>query len=550
MTDTHLSEASNSNSSILNKPMLRRTYKDAVNALNSLQSNFATIDAVRKSGINRSPVLIPEMIEWARRIGYKPSDLDKLNIVHVTGTKGKGSTCAFVNSILSQFRSPATFVRSGVSPVIAEPEATSPITTTTTASSAPPPPPPSTLGTSRITKIGLYTSPHLKSVRERIMINGKPVSEELFARYFFEVWDRLDKSTSDTTVFPHMGPGVKPAYFRYLTLLSFHTFIREGVDSAVFEVGIGGEYDSTNIIEHPTACGIATLGLDHTQVLGNTLESIAWNKSGIFKPGSACFSVRQTDEAATKMIEERAKEKQVGSFEWVDVRPDVQELKLGINGDFQVQNASLAVALCYAHLQKLGFNIDTDTLPDQFINGLEQARWPGRCQVLPDKLRNDLIWYIDGAHTKESIEGSTHWFTTVTNPERSRVLLFNQQTRDPERLLNVLHNEMEKGKLRFDHVVFTTNVTWSSGDYSEDLVSLNTSSQQVDSLQVQTLSAEIWNKLDKKSRKHIFHDIETGVNFIRSLEGPLDVFVCGSLHLVGGFLVVLESKEGKMVNGL
>ncbi|QPG75569.1 hypothetical protein FOA43_002925 [Brettanomyces nanus] len=533
---------SNSSADTRSSPMIRRTYKDAVNVLNTLQSNFSTIDAVRKSGIIRNPMLIPEMVEWTRRIGYKPSDFNRLNIIHVTGTKGKGSVCSFVNSILSQYRTPAKFVpAAAAAAVAADAIDIDPSSRSNSVESSVSP---------RITKIGLYVSPHLKTVRERIMINGKPIGEELFARYFFEVFDRLDKSSSDPIKFPHMTAGVKPAYFRYLTLLAFHTFISEGVDSAVFEVGIGGEYDSTNIIEHPTACGIASLGLDHTQILGNTLESIAWNKSGIFKPDTPCFSVRQPDQAATNMIEERAVEKKAASLQWVDIRSDLADINLGINGDFQAQNASLAIALCQAHLNKLGFAVDTDTLPDEFIRGLEQARWPGRCQILPDKQRKDLTWFIDGAHTKESIQGASHWFTTVTNPERKRVLLFNQQTRDPQLLLKTLYHEMEKAKLMFSHVVFTTNVTWSSGEYSEDLVSLNTSAKQVDSLEVQTLSAEIWNKLDKKSRKHIFHDLQTSINFICSLEGPLDVFVCGSLHLVGGFLVVLESKEGKMITGL
>ncbi|KAF6015823.1 hypothetical protein HII12_000616 [Brettanomyces bruxellensis] len=564
--------SSQSNSSTINtssekesSPMLRRSYKDAVNALNTLQTNFATIQASRKAGTKRDPLLIPEMVEWARRIGYKPADFDKLHVIHVTGTKGKGSTCAFVNSILTQYRTPVSFVRSvGVSPIIAsnaqsefqkayaraqaeikvqsELKAASNSKEGNGAIDLPTGP--------HITKIGLYTSPHLMSVRERIMINGKPISEKLFAKYFFEVWDRLESTSTDTVKFPNMGPHIKPAYFRYLTLLAFHTFVSEGVNTAIFEVGIGGEYDSTNIILHPTACGIAALGLDHTDILGNTLESIAWNKSGIFKPGAACFSVRQPDQAATEMIEHRAKEKGAASFNWVDVRPDLKDIKLGINGDFQNFNASLAVALCFAHLRKLGFAIDSDNLPEEFVKGLEEARWPGRCQVLQDKQRKDLTWFIDGAHTKESIQGATHWFTTATHPERKRVLLFNQQKRSPEQLLKTLHNEIAKAGVHFDHVIFSTNVTWASGEYSNDQISLNTSAKQVENLEVQTQSAEIWNKFDKKSRKHIFPDVETTVNFIRSLEGPLDVFVTGSLHLLGGFLIVLESKEGKMMDGM
>ncbi|ODV83682.1 hypothetical protein CANARDRAFT_202518 [[Candida] arabinofermentans NRRL YB-2248] len=479
--------------------MIRRTYKDAISSLNSLQSNFATIEAVRSSGVNRSSLLIPEMIEWTRRIGYKPSDLDKLNVIHVTGTKGKGSTCAFAQSILTQYRTPSSI-------------------------------------------IGLYTSPHLKSVRERLMINGKPISEELFTKYFFDVWDRLDNTESDLGIFPHMGPGQKPAYFRFLTLLSFHTFVKENVDTAIYEVGVGGEYDSTNIFVHPTACGVTALGIDHTIMLGDTIEEIAWNKGGIYKSGSPCFTVEQPQEAL-KVLRDRAEERNASEFIVVPVRSDLDDIKLGLSGEFQKQNASLAVALCATHLAKLGFDINTeDDLPDEFVKGLETAKWAGRCQTLSDPKVKDLTWYADGAHTKDSIVSGSKWFTSVTKRENKRVLLFNQQTRDVSILISELYQQMESSGLKFDHCVFTTNITWSSGAYSDDLVSMNTSKQQVDSLEVQTKMAEIWNKLDKKSRKHLFHDIETSVNFIRSLEGPLDVFVCGSLHLVGGFLVVLDGK--------
>lgn len=548
-----------------NKNMNRHTYKEAIHLLNTLQSNFATIDAVRKSGINRNSMLMPEMIEWVRRIGYKPSDFNKLNVIHVTGTKGKGSTCAFVQSIINQYKVPILLssptlnaqqnnknietlsninnslntLNSNINnnnKLPANDRSNSNASTSIESLSN------QSIDISKITKIGLYTSPHLKTVRERIMINGKPISEELFVKYFFEIWNRLDESKSDAEIFPHMGDGIKPAYFRYLTLLSFHAFISEGVDTAIYEVGVGGEYDSTNIFESPTACGISALGIDHTIMLGNTIEEIAWNKSGIFKKNAYCFSVPQP-ESALKVIEERAIEKNVASFQIVNERSDLNEIKLGLNGDFQRQNASLAIALCHAHLTKLGYQIDIDTLPDEFVRGLENAKWPGRCQIIEDsKRKSDLIWYIDGAHTEDSVKNGSHWFTQVTNPDKKRVLLFNQQTREPGILLKTLFTQMEIADLKFDHVIFTTNITWSSGDYSDDLVSINTDNHAVASLDVQTQMAEIYNKLDKKARKHLFHDIETSVNFIRTLEGPLDVFVCGSLHLVGGFLVVLDGK--------
>jgi folylpolyglutamate synthase len=216
---------------------------------------------------------LPEMREWLRRIAYSPDDLNQLNVIHVTGTKGKGSTCAFVSSILKHLF----------------PEQ----------------------------RIGLFTSPHLKAVNERIQINSMPIPEEAFARYFWEVWDRLETYAEREG----LDKTKKPSYFRFLTLMAWHLFmsvkvccpkisILIKVNTAIVEVGIGGEYDSTNIIPRPTCTGVTSLGIDHVTVLGNTLESIAWHKGGIFKENVAALTVEQPAEAL-RVLKERALERRV-----------------------------------------------------------------------------------------------------------------------------------------------------------------------------------------------------------------------------------------------
>ena len=130
-----------------------RTYAAAIDALNSLQSNAATIEAIRKSGKTVNELNEPEMTEYLARIGHKREELDEINVIHITGTKGKGSTAAFCDSLLRTVRTKGS------------------------------------------EKIGLYTSPHMVAARERIRIDGVPLSEETVAKYFWEVWERLEQNT-------------------------------------------------------------------------------------------------------------------------------------------------------------------------------------------------------------------------------------------------------------------------------------------------------------------------------------------------------------------
>ena len=314
-------------------------------------------------------------------------------------------------------------------------------------------------------KIGLFTSPHLIAVRERIRINSRPISQELFAKYFFEVWDRLQ--------------GVeKPVYFRYLTLLSFHVFLQEGVDAAVYEVGVGGEYDSTNIITRPAVTGITSLGIDHTHTLGNTLSEIAWHKAGIQKPNTPSFTVVQQP-AAMKVIEERAQTQHPSSLKVVKEDPRLQGVRIRPDAPFQRLNASLAVELANVVLtrlarQKMALDIDLrwDKLPKEVVDGLETVVWRGRCEK---KVDGNLTWYLDGAHTADSILVATRWFgeecsqrlvsiadltylpasNKLHRPGR-RVLIFNQQGhREAMALLQGLHDAITaQGLVKFDHVIF------------------------------------------------------------------------------------------------
>jgi len=213
----------------------------------------------------------------------------------------------------------------------------------------------------------------------------------------------------------------KPVYFRYLTLMSYHVFIQENIDVAIYEVGVGGEYDSTNIVDTPAVTGISHLGLDHTYTLGDTIDKIAWHKAGIQKESVPSFSVLQTF-AAQMMIINRSQEKKVHSLRLLGVDPRLDDVCIEPHFEFQKFNASLAIALAGEVLSKIGilnWRYDFDTtrpLPEEFVKGLELVKWRGRCEERED-VDGDVTWYLDGAHTPDSMRVAAQWYNQASKNE-------------------------------------------------------------------------------------------------------------------------------------
>ncbi|KAJ7684032.1 FolC bifunctional protein [Mycena rosella] len=479
--------------------MSTRTYRDAVDSLNSLQTNAAALELVRATGGRSSAFAIPEMLEYLGVIGYTPADLNSLNAIHITGTKGKGSTSAFTDSILRE----------------AQPQ----------------------------WKTGLYTSPHLVAVRERIRINGKPLSEEDFAKFFFEVWDRINenKTRKETTPF-------KPGYFRFMTLVAFHTFLSLKVDVTILEVGVGGTHDSTNIVPKPVVTGITALGIDHVNVLGKTLAEIAWQKGGIFKEGVPAFTVNQPVEGL-EVLRQQAKDLKSSEFNVVSSVPGLSQIKLGLAGAHQIQNATLAVYLVRSFLQSRDL-ISDELLTDDFVRGLESARWPGRCQTVADPAFTGTTWHLDGAHTLESLECCMQWFVSpgvgLQPDARIRILVFNCTNGNAShtaRQLELFKSD-EAASSFFDHVIFCTNVTYADGGFKGDLTTLAIPEADLAQLKTQHQLSLAWCSLIPTfpaENIHVLPSIEHAVNKVRQLEsdaGRANVLVAGSLHLVGGVIEV------------
>ncbi|KAK9835139.1 hypothetical protein WJX81_000787 [Elliptochloris bilobata] len=306
---------------------------------------------------------------YLQRLGLDDR-IGELSIIHVAGTKGKGSTCAMVESILRSCGY----------------------------------------------RTGLFTSPHLWTVRERIQINGRPVTEDVYLRAFWQCYRRLEDQADEM-----VG---KAAYFRFLTLLGLHIFLEERVDVAILEVGLGGRLDATNVVRTPAVCGIASLGFDHMEVLGHTLPEIAAEKAGIFKRGASALTVRQRPDAMQTLV---AKAAEAGAP--LSLAPLLAEYEGG---------AAKRVAAVAAR-----------RLPEEYLRGLAACQWPGRAQVVhvhqacgnpSDPDGGACAPPCNGHAAHEPNLGAAEAGGCGTRRgEVQRVLLFNcMPERDPRRLLQPL----------------------------------------------------------------------------------------------------------------
>ena len=316
-----------------------RTYPEIMNYIDNAH-RFGNMTGVEITAV---------MLE---QLGHPEKDIP---FVHVAGTNGKGSTCAFLDSILRG---------AGY-------------------------------------KVGLFTSPHLVDFEERIVVNGRMISKEDVTRLANRILD--------------MDFGIHPTYFDYCLAIAILYFQEQQVDIAIIETGLGGTYDSTNALGKPLCCAIAKIGFDHMAILGNTLGAIAGEKAGIMKEGVPVVMETQEAEALEVLLAEAARRKvSMAHILTEEEIAAVSRLKLQIPGVHQWENGALAVRVAEIVLEALQTESNSKSIQEHdkvhilmaketfLINmslWLERAKWPGRMELLSEK----PFYMVDGAHNGNGV---------------------------------------------------------------------------------------------------------------------------------------------------
>ena len=295
--------------------------------------------------------MMPGLARITELLGKMGNPQNATKYVHIAGTNGKGSTAAMTASILRK----AGYCT------------------------------------------GLYTSPFIYQFGERMQVNGEMISDEELIEITEYVKPLADSMTES------------PTEFELTTAIGFEFFKRRKCDIVVLEVGLGGLLDATNVIGCPEVAVITNIGLDHTDILGNTLEEIAFNKAGIIKENGHAVIYRGTP-GVEKVFEDTCREKNTqlkkanfdglklkshDLFEQVFDCGDYKDIHLPLLGDHQLHNAAVVLAVAET-LQEIGWKISKENIYD----GIRDVSWPGRFDIVC----RDPLFIIDGGHNPQCLE--------------------------------------------------------------------------------------------------------------------------------------------------
>lgn len=404
-------------------------------------------------------------LELIRRLGRPERGI---KVIHVAGTNGKGSVCAFLASILQHAGK----------------------------------------------RTGLFTSPHLVEITERFQINGQNISHETFARAFTRVKEEVDAMIADG--YAH------PAYFELLFAAGMLIFAEEQVEYLVLETGLGGRLDATNLVEHPIACVLTTISLDHMEYLGDTVAKIAGEKAGIIKEGVPVIYDGRNPESAA-VIEEQARRMHAPMHRYdasmceiigktdksIDFTVDNgyyerKTVTVPYLAEYQIVNSSLAmIALRVIDPER---TIDDETV----LRGIRDTRWQGRMEtVLPGVV-------FDGAHNADGIKEFIHTVQCVAETRPVSLLFSAVVEKEYEKMIQTICESVKLSSVVVTQVGGTRVVP-------------------ADRL------AEVFRRYtDAPVTAHA--DVEEAFDEALARRGESMLFCAGSLYLVGELKAVLRKR--------
>lgn len=388
-----------------------------------------------------------------------------LNVIHVAGTNGKGTTCAYLASTLTE----AGF------------------------------------------NVGLYTSPHLETIHERLRINGENISTEDLTRLTEQIKPILDKLEADLNE--------RYYSFELLTAIAFLYFKEKQVDFLVLETGVGGKIDATNVVPKPLVSIITSIGFDHTHVLGHTLEDITRHKAGIIKKGVPAV-VGPLEPGLTDIIREVSNDLDseltvvdIGNIEVIDQTLDRQSFKYcddvilstKLIGNHQLINTALA----YEAL-KIIQSIYPTLTNEKILSGLDSAFWAGRMQKLMDR----PLVILDGAHNEIGVKALRRSIDFYFPNQKITFFAGMMVEKDYQKMFNLLADVSNAFHLISPDLTRGFNVQ----EVVNDLNNKGFAADSVESLEA--ILDYIENKADKDEI----------------------IIVFGSLYLVGDFLKLYHTK--------
>ncbi|WP_285119703.1 bifunctional folylpolyglutamate synthase/dihydrofolate synthase [Lactococcus petauri] len=315
----------------------------------------------------------------------------ELSMLHVAGTNGKGSTVAFTRGILEQLD----------------------------------------------LTVATFTSPFIATFGERMAINGHPIPDDKLIMYVEQLKPFVEEMDKDENL-----AGITE--FEIITALAFRYFADEHVDVALIEVGLGGLLDSTNVIQ-PVATAITTIGMDHMDILGDTLEKIAAQKAGIIKPNTPLVTGKIADEALA-VIAQTAQKNQAQHYQYgIDYQVEILEnerfnykddeihllnLEKSLLGLHQIDNAALAVKLTMVYAQKVGLSLSEEAIR----KGLKRTFWPARME----EISRAPLTLLDGAHNVHAMQRLLENLKNEFSGRKITILFSALVTKDITEMIKIL----------------------------------------------------------------------------------------------------------------